>query len=81
MSKVYEMLKRNNKIETPWGVWRLFGEEAKEIEVCGNQVSFSLNGDFADLSEAREMVEFYAKQLGGVVKWDYTNKTKKKRTK
>lgn len=36
----------------------------------GSQISFTPDGDFVSLEDARKSIQWYAQQLGGTVKWD-----------
>lgn len=55
-------------ITVPYNVWTVFGEEAKEVRIAGDQASFGC--DYKSLPELREAMEWYVQQLGGSIKWE-----------
>ena len=55
-------------VEVPWAAMRVLHGESKTLDVWGDQVS--LGEDFVSLQEAREAIQFYAEQLGGLILWD-----------
>jgi hypothetical protein len=55
-------------IEVPYNVHRVFG--CKEMLFSYNCVSFCENGDYVNLADAREAIDWYVEQLGGrKVRW------------
>jgi hypothetical protein len=67
--RAIDMLVEVPQIEIPYHVCRVFS--SKELTVLGDQVALSNEGDFVYLNEARAAVEWYVKQLGGVVAWEF----------
>ena len=55
-------------IMVPYNVWTVFGEEAKEVRIAGDQACFGC--DYKSLPQLREAMEWYVSQLGGAVKWE-----------
>lgn len=66
--KIKEQLELQCDIEVPWEVWRAFGKQSKKVLLSGDQAS--LGEDFMSLLELRTVVDWYADQLGGKVKWE-----------
>jgi hypothetical protein len=53
------------KKQIPWEVKRT----GLDPDVYGSQISFTQDGDYLDLDEAREAVAWLVTQLGGKVTW------------
>ncbi len=53
-------------IEVPYEVWTFIG--TKQLEVVGNDIS--AGEDYKSLEDARTAIEWYVKQLNGIVLWD-----------
>lgn len=58
-------------VEAPWEVARFFPKEARKIYFAGNQASFG--EDYGTVEDLRVAVEWFARQLGGKVKWRKKN--------
>lgn len=56
-------------IEVPYEVWTFIG--TKQLEVVGNDIS--AGEDYKSLDDARVAIEWYVKQLNGIVLWDKVN--------
>lgn len=63
----YKIINKLPDIAVPWVCTSTFGEQTKNIGVMGNQIC--LGEDYKTLEEARKVIEWYADQLGGSVKW------------
>ncbi len=68
VEKIHEL----EKIETPWNVNCAFGKGS--LTLFGSQICFSNDGDYLDLNQAREVIQWYVLQLGGKVKWNKNEK-------
>jgi len=68
--KAYEAMraaaKADAELERPHKVTKCAG---LEMRLFGEQLAIGEDSDFMDLSEAREVAEYLADQLGGSVTW------------
>jgi hypothetical protein len=69
MNRAIDQMKIQKNIEVPWNVSRILGID-KEIEIVGDQASFTTRTDFASLDEIRESISWLVHQFGGKVKWE-----------
>jgi len=69
MDRAIDQMKIQKNIEVPWNVSRILGI-GKEIEIAGDQASFTTITDFASLDEIRESISWLVHQFGGKVKWE-----------
>ena len=69
----YNKIQDLNKTEVPWKVWTCFESNDKillnhGLEIAGSQIC--LGGDFKELDQVRESLEWLVDQLGGKISWD-----------
>jgi len=58
---------KNYNISTPWHVMRVL--DMKQISISGEQVCISKDGDFVNLQEMRQALDWIVDQFGGRVRW------------
>lgn len=61
------MTSGENSIDVPYHVWTLFGENAKTIELAGDQASIGC--DYKNLTQVRAALQWLAHQFGGHITW------------
>lgn len=65
--KYLKIQKIGCEVETPYDIWRVFGNSNKNISIVANDIC--LGEDYVSLELARAALEWYTKQLGGDIKW------------
>lgn len=59
-------IEKLQKLEVPWQVSRL----GLHVSLFGDQIAFTNEGgDYVDVMEARQALDWLIEQLGGKVKW------------
>lgn len=72
MTKLIDKMKLATNInktlpEIPWKVWTTFWNDRPEPRIADYQISFT--GDYKNIEEVRESLEWLVKQFDGDVKW------------
>ena len=71
--KMHEFLEAtkefNEQLDVPFKVWTSLGGKGFP-HIWGDTISFTQEGDFLTLQEAREVITWLADQLGGEVTWN-----------
>jgi len=67
--KAVDILITQPDIDIPWEVYAVISDSKIQITFAGNQLSIG-GGDYVELNEARDAIEWFVDQLGGKVRWD-----------
>lgn len=77
MTKLIETIKQqksdmeNLKNDMPYNAWRMFGDHGLfRFETCGTAICVTVKGDFLELHEAREALNYWVELFGGKVNWE-----------
>ena len=63
-----QQLEENFRNSIPHDAWRVFGPRG-DIRIIDGQISLTLEGDPLSIGEFRQVLEWWAEQLGGSISW------------
>lgn len=77
MSKLIDNLKQQKAFsrkmtdDIPYNAWKFFGSnEMFKFDISGTSVSITKDGDYMNIVEARDALNYWIELFGGKVNWD-----------